>query len=60
MGKRDYDAEYEKRVANLYVELTKFMNDQTEREITIWQAALAEMTLKLARWAHETDKDTQP
>ncbi len=50
MGDRGYDSEYEKRVANLYVELVKFMGEQTEREINIWQAALAKMMLKLAHW----------
>ena len=57
MSERRYDAEHEKRIATLYVELVKFMSDQPEREINVWQAALAKMMLKLARWDAAYDEE---
>lgn len=52
-----YNHEHEKKVADLRVELTKFINDQPEREITVWQQVLAETMLTMARWAVEVEDD---
>lgn len=49
-------AAHEKQVANLAVDFAKFLSDHPEREIIVWQRVLAEMQLKLAKWAAEPEE----